>query len=190
MDSEQKVELARRLHDGLAQDLAALGYSLDLLIANPDLPQYLRSEAREIRLAVSSITENFRDEIFLLRQLDRSMLQAELHLILQSLSVEISLDFPALPSNIEDSLGRAILEIARNTVKHSGASRFALSWTRTVDVLQIALSDNGVGGWKMKERSLGLKGINEYLMLADIQMEVTSDASGNSYRLSLHIPRQ
>lgn len=189
-ESGFRLELARRLHDGLAQELAALGYSLDGLIADPELPQRLRRDLRSIRISLTSLTEDFRNELFLLRNVDRVELGRALRQILRALETELDLDYPKFSEEVEDGLSRAILEIARNCIKHGRATRFALSWLVTVDVLTMTLSDNGVGGLSMKERSLGMKGIGEYIDRIGGTMKVFSDGDGTRYTLMIPLARK
>ena len=62
-NGSEKLRIAHDLHDGVVQDLAALGYAIDSVIGNPCLTPELRSELREIRLESSRITAAFRNEV-------------------------------------------------------------------------------------------------------------------------------
>ncbi|MFM8962070.1 MAG: hypothetical protein ACKOGQ_05855 [Actinomycetota bacterium] len=66
---EERLELARRLHDGPAQQLIALGYKLDEVIGSPDLAPNLRRLIREARLELIDLTEGLRDELYLIENL-------------------------------------------------------------------------------------------------------------------------
>ena len=76
--TQDRLEIARRLHDCLAQDLAALGYNLDAVIADTELSRSHRLELRRLRFEISRIIDEFRDEIFILRISSRSELQEEI----------------------------------------------------------------------------------------------------------------
>ena len=65
-NGSEKLRIAHDLHDGVVQDLAALGYAIDSVIGNPCLTPELRSELREIRLESSRITAAFRNEVLAL----------------------------------------------------------------------------------------------------------------------------
>jgi signal transduction histidine kinase len=70
MNSSPKTErtrLARELHDGLAQELAAFGYRLDQVIGDENLGNSNSSTLRELRRCLSSMINQVRDEIYELR---------------------------------------------------------------------------------------------------------------------------
>ena len=73
--SSTRSELARDLHDSLAQELVAIGFQLDLLIAQ--LPHRYRSDAKVIRSAVTDATKSVRRELFSLLNIE-SDYQSEL----------------------------------------------------------------------------------------------------------------
>jgi len=63
----ERSRLARELHDGLAQELAAVGYQLDQVVGDPSLDNNNRRVIREIRSTLSGVIKQVRDEIFELR---------------------------------------------------------------------------------------------------------------------------
>ena len=129
MSVNERVRLAQELHDGIAQDLVGLGYSIDSLVGAPDTPNDIRAELRSLRFAMSDLVEKVRDEIFALRS-----------------SKEI------LPgqnkTDVQYELQRIFAELLRNIQEHSQATSITLS-----------LHDNGVGGAGIKEGHYGLTGI-------------------------------
>jgi len=60
-------QIARQIHDGIAQDLVALGYSLDQSLGAPELPTSTRAELRTLRFEVTGLIEKVRREILNLR---------------------------------------------------------------------------------------------------------------------------
>ena len=60
---ELRLELARRLHDGAAQQMVALGYKLDEVIGAPDLSPSNRKLIREARLDLIELAQGLRDEL-------------------------------------------------------------------------------------------------------------------------------
>jgi signal transduction histidine kinase len=65
--SPERLTVARELHDGIAQDLVGIGYSLDLLMAEPSLDTSARMQIRRTRLEVDSLIAKVRREILNLR---------------------------------------------------------------------------------------------------------------------------
>ena len=187
-DQNERLELARRLHDGTAQKLIALGYRLDTLIGESSLNPIHRSELREIRLDLIDVTEDLRDELYLLSARNLTSLRGELPEILPGFTIELDLPTEAAKPEIENSLATLILEIARNAAKHSTGKRFWVYFESLVNSIQLRVGDDGNRAISMKERSLGLKLINAHVQTLGGEIELRSGSFGNEYRIE--IPRR
>ena len=64
--SNERVTLAQELHDGIAQDLVVLGFSIDQLISQCDQPE-IRNSLRELRFTTTALIEKVRAEMHQLR---------------------------------------------------------------------------------------------------------------------------
>jgi signal transduction histidine kinase len=184
----ERLELARRLHDGPAQKLISLGYRLDALIAEPGINNVYRRELREIRLDLIELTENLRDELYLLSNKDFKLVQSELGQILPDFSIEFELDSSVDHTPIENSISHLILEIARNTAKYSSGDRFWVRIQLEKSGLVIRIGDNGAGPISIKERSLGLKLINSQVQALRGSIELQSGDLGNEYFIEIPLP--
>ena len=155
MSVNERVRLAQELHDGIAQDLVGLGYSLDSLVGAPDTPNDIRAELRSLRFAMSDLVEKVRNEIFALRS-----------------SKEI------LPGQYEPfvhyELQRIFAELLRNIQEHSQATSITLS-----------LHDNGVGGAGIKEGHYGLTGIGERVRELEGVLDIESNQSGTQISITV-----
>ena len=155
MSVNERVRLAQELHDGIAQDLVGLGYSIDSLVGTPDTPNDIRAELRSLRFAMSDLVEKVRDEIFALRS-----------------SKEI------LPAQNEPSvhyeLQKILAELLRNIQEHSRATSITLS-----------LHDNGVGGAGIKEGHYGLTGIGERVRELEGVLDIESNQSGTQISITV-----
>ena len=187
-DQNERVELARRLHDGPAQKLIALGYRLDSLIGESSLNPLHRSELREIRLDLIDLTEDLRDELYLISARNLTSLRGELPEILLGFTIELDLPVDMTTPEVENSLAILILEIARNAAKHSTGKRFWVHFESSVNSIQLRVGDDGNRAISMKERSLGLKLINAQVQTLGGEIELTSGSFGNEYRIE--IPRR
>jgi signal transduction histidine kinase len=187
-DQNERLELARRLHDGPAQKLIALGYRLDALIGESTLNPIHRSELREIRLDLIDLTEDLRDELYLISARNLTSLRGELPEILPGFTIELDLPTDAAKPEIENSLAILILEIARNAAKHSTGKRFWVYFESSVNSFQLRVGDDGNRAISMKERSLGLKLINAQVQTLGGEIELRSGSFGNEYRIE--IPRR
>ena len=100
--NQRRVTLAQELHDGIAQDLVGLGYSIDSLIANTQ-DMKSKDSLRTVRFTITELIEKVRQEIHQLRSapdLLSENTQKDLHFELQ----------------------RVVSEVLRNISEHSGAS--------------------------------------------------------------------
>lgn len=185
----ERLGLARRLHETLAQDLAAIGYQLDALIGDETLSQHHRNELRDIRLHVMKTARGFRDEIYRLRAINRSDLHSLLAEILNAQSREIDLSYPLLNHLEEGSLNEVILEIARNTAQHSSAKKFSLRYNLDDSGLEILVGDDGHGILEMKKGHFGLRGIDEALKDLAEEYSYQSNEAGVKFRILIGLER-
>jgi signal transduction histidine kinase len=100
--NQRRVTLAQELHDGIAQDLVGLGYSIDSVIADTQ-DMKSKDSLRTVRFTITDLIEKVRQEIHQLRSapdLLSENTQKDLHFELQ----------------------RVVSEVLRNISEHSGAS--------------------------------------------------------------------
>ena len=64
--SDRRVVLAQELHDGIAQDLVGLGFSIDSLISTSH-DQTAKESLRKLRFSVTELIDKVRQEIHQLR---------------------------------------------------------------------------------------------------------------------------
>ena len=187
-DRNERLELARRLHDGPAQKLTALGYRIDALIGQASLAPIHRSELRGIRLDLIDLTEDLRDELYLISARDLTSLRSELPEILPGFTIELDLPTDAAKPEVENSLATLILEIARNAAKHSTGKKFWVCFESSANSIHVRVGDDGDSTISMKERSLGLKLINAQVQTLGGAIELRSGRFGNEYLIE--IPRR
>lgn len=165
MPSHERIKIAQELHDGIAQDLVAVGYSLDLLLSDQALSSQARSDIRTTRFAVDDLITKVRREIFNLRQGTGK----PLHLQIQSLAIEICtgnqlefhLDEFAVPFDEEVEILAIATEILRNCVAHSRATRICINLYSVNNRICLEVIDNGIGGAYVKDGRFGLAGLYE-----------------------------
>lgn len=187
-DQNERLELARRLHDGPAQKLITLGYRLDALIGESSLAPIHRSELREIRLDLIDLTGDLRDELYLISARELTSLRSELPEILPGFTIELQLPTEAARPEVENSLATLILEIARNSAKHSTGNRFWVCFDSSANSIHVRIGDDGNSTISIKERSLGLKLINAQVQTLGGTIELRSGSFGNEYLIE--IPRR
>ena len=164
LQSSTRVELARDLHDSLAQDLVAIGFQLDLLIN--ELPARYRADARVIRETVTTATKSVRRELFALREITGDY-QAELVKHAAPLHLQINGEF----SKLNPSVQRVIAELVRNASQHSKGHNLKVEISEHL----ISVSDDGQG----------MHGISELVENLGGHMNVTTSKSGTRVEISL-----
>jgi signal transduction histidine kinase len=107
--SDQRVILAQELHDGIAQDLVGLGFSIDSLISTSH-DQTAKESLRQLRFSVTELIDKVRLEIHQLRSATD----------LISTSEEKDFSYELL---------RVLSEILRNVEEHAHASHLSIQIT-------------------------------------------------------------
>jgi len=154
-------QIARKIHDGIAQDLVALGYSIDQALGAPELPTSTRIELRTLRFKVSELIEKVRREILNLRSSQPS---------LETLAREICADRLGtldLQVELDPKIFPLVLELLRNSIQHSGASLINLRSFKRDALTIIEVNDNGNGNVEMKLNRFGLPGVIEQISELD-----------------------
>lgn len=179
MSARGTNQIARQIHDGIAQDLVALGYSLDQSLAAPELPTSTRAELRTLRFAVTDLIEKVRREILNLRSP-----APDLHVQANAICGDRLGDFE-LTTPLDQALNPIVIELLRNATEHSGASVINLRTHQDQTFTVIEVSDNGTGGLEMKTDRFGLVGIAEAVAELFGKMEFIDLAPGLLIRVSI-----
>lgn len=180
-----RLALTARLHETLAQDLAVLGFRLDELIADSTLGHEHRDEIREIRLLMVEISRRFRDDIYLTNNRSREEVRAILARLLEDFQSQLDLSYPPLQTHSEFLLNEVLVEIARNSVRHSGARCFVISYQRNEDGIELQVSDDGHGLPSPSRKNLGLTMIDQSLRMIGCRYICSSTPQGTSYRIQI-----
>ena len=189
MSSPNRLELAREIHDGIAQDLVALGYQLDLLLGKSDSTHESRCEIRSLRFKVDELISKVRREMYQLRDPAYKSLQDELGAIALEICgenlVKLEIDNFDIPGVIQRHLKLIATELLRNAKAHSRASQIELNLRAIENHTYLEVRDNGVGGAAMENSRLGLIGIKERIDLLDGDLEITTNEKGTSVKVFL-----
>ena len=165
MSTPERLDVARELHDGIAQDLVALGYSLDLLLATDSLPQSARSSIRESRLQVDELMRKVRSEIFNLRSQSQQSISTQLQSLISQEYSDFELELDIEPASAPPEVGHEIIAIAREILRnvrlHSRATRIGITLYPVNNRIYLQICDNGIGGAIMKDGRWGMTGISE-----------------------------
>ena len=174
-------QIARQIHDGIAQDLVAFGYAIDQSLGAPELPITTRVELRSLRFAVTDLIEKVRREILDLRSVVPGLTEQAIAICGHRLG---SIDL-AIP--IEHSLSPIVIELLRNAAEHSGANVINLRTYSDQNFTVIEVNDDGIGGVELKPDRFGLVGVTEAIAELSGKIEFVNLTPGLMIRVS--IPR-
>ncbi len=169
--AEERRRIAREIHDGLAQDLAAVRLQVRrwqaLLASDPaqlkeeleDFHRFLGEEIREVRRAIFALRPVTLDEGFwvaLPRFLEEFGEQNLLHVSLEVKGLKGD-ERPALPAHLELVLFRIVQEALNNVAKHARAH---MVWVELdfSDGILLRVRDDGVGFDPASLPELALRG--------------------------------
>jgi signal transduction histidine kinase len=162
-----RIAIAQDIHDGIAQDLIALGYHLDLILAEPATPATVRHEVRTVRHDLSALIVKVRNEIFDLRSSGDFWIECDLEPAERALLLQV------------------IPELLRNAARHSGASQIHLSCTAQNNQTVVTIRDNGSGGAKVSQGRYGLLGCIERVESDGGFITIESGEKGTTVAITL-----
>jgi len=184
--NSERTRIARELHDGLAQELASLGYRLDQIIGDSNLDSKNRYSLRELRFTLTGLINQVRDEIFELRTNSSKGLKQQLDDQISVLLSGSEIDYEVvgdveISSNKRFELIRAVREIVINARRHSGCSYIAINLSNE----GVLITDNGSGGVTEKANSYGLTGVQERLTQIGALLSSESNSTGTKMIIQL-----
>ncbi len=155
MQDDERRRIARELHDGLGQELAAAKMMMDGILRKNSVPAKKRA-ATEASDAIDRAIQQVRSLSHLLHPplLDEVGLLSALQWYLEGLTkrsgIETSLDvhpsdFPRLAPELETAVFRIIQEALTNVYRHSGAQNAWVTLSQEDSRLVVAIRDDGKG---------------------------------------------
>lgn len=185
MSERDRDSIARALHDGIAQELVALSYRAEILgdqgLSSDDLRAGLREISRELLL----LTQEIRDQIYLLRNGDGGDFDDFFESLRHNSTIPINLIVGADLTRLVGTQKLALMDVAqelmRNSNRHSGASEIELHLAIEEDHCILTVKDNGKKFTpqfpdKSDSRGFGLQGVREIAKQLDGSFEITSSS--------------
>jgi two-component system, NarL family, sensor histidine kinase LiaS len=190
MTLSERTLLAQELHDGIAQDLVGVAYSLDLILGNPLMQGEVRIELRNARFQVSELTQKVRREIHDLYRQNGDDLEEQITRAVRS-------NFPDLNLHIAWHAGmlnlsgekcfqvlRIIGELLNNICAHAPTSQASISIDQSGGDVVIEVKDDGDGGLELKEGHYGLKIATQRSHFIGGTLSFSSSSEGTSALLT------
>jgi signal transduction histidine kinase len=191
---EERVRIARELHDDICQRLALLSMELEQAVrgsngsaGSPNQKiEEIRQHCAEIAGDVQALSHKLHSsklEYLGVRAAIRSFCRE----FCQQYDVSIQFaeeNFPdTVPRDISLSLFRVAQEALQNALKHSGVRQFSVSLRGTADEVQLDVSDEGKGfdaEAALREKGLGLVSMQERVHLVHGMLTIKSAANSGT----------
>ncbi|NYJ01940.1 signal transduction histidine kinase [Nocardioides thalensis] len=197
--ADERQRLAREMHDGVAQDIASLGYLIDAIAARPADDKQAKALSM-LRDRVSKIVAEVRRSVMNLRTSigENESLGAAISAIARHQSeasgipIRVRLDEQPqrLRPEVEAELFRITQEALNNAVKHSRATSIDVRCQVYPPEARITVSDDGVGLQHARDDSHGLKIMSERARMIGADLVVRDNASrGLTVSVALRSPR-
>jgi PAS domain S-box-containing protein len=209
IQDEDRRRIARGLHNGAFQRLAALEFKLTLAgQSSAGLTRATQQNLTECRQLVSECCNDLGELAYLIQPplLEEQGLGPALRAFVAGYNrthrPQISLRFPSrlsrLPADMETTLFRIIQEALINIERHSGSATAEIHFARKPGAIFLEIVDHGGGIsseiLKQLNRGIalsgiGIAGLRERVHLLGGIMEICSDSDGTSVRVKLPIKR-
>ena len=189
----ERRRIERNLHDGVQQQLVAIG--LDLGMAE----QQLERDPDRARELILNAREKVRGSIGELRQLGRGLhpsvladrgIDAALSAVVAGAPIPIAVhvdDDLDLPTDVAETVYFVVNEAIANVLKHSGARSAAIHVDRVAANVRTSIHDDGTGGVDPTKGS-GIAGIRARVNAVDGTLTISSPPGGPTLIVA-EIPR-
>ncbi|WGL53807.1 histidine kinase [Nocardioides sp. BP30] len=185
--AEERRRLAREMHDGVAQDIAGLGYLVDALAGTASTPQQAERIA-VLRERISAVVAEIRRSLVNLRTSvgASESLGAAIGSIARNLTevsgvpIHVTLDETTdrLRPEVEAELFRITQEAMNNAIKHARASAIEVHCQVRAPQARITVSDDGRGMQRPRTGSHGLSIMRERALLINATLAMTERDGG------------
>lgn len=191
--AEERNRIAREIHDGVAQEVVALGYVVDEIETVSQEPE-IRELAATLRDEISRVVTELRFSIFDLRQqVAEHRLSGALTEYVREIShgtglrVHLLLDDsgPDLPGPIETELLRIAQEALGNVRKHARAANVWITLVSDGSDVTLRIEDDGTGNAVPRERHWGLQTMTERAERIGARLTITPRTDGGTIVLLL-----
>jgi signal transduction histidine kinase len=159
---DERRRIARELHDGLGQELAAAKMMVDGILRPGQTAERKESAALECSSMIDRAVRQVRSISHLLHPplLDELGLQSALQFYVQGFTTRSGIattmksdppEFPRLSAEMETAIFRVVQEALTNVLRHSGASKALVELTHAGTQVVLSVRDDGKG---MSEKTI------------------------------------
>lgn len=188
--------IARELHDEIGQNITAIQIQATLIKRTATTPatemiaEQINKLAQQIHQSTCQLLRQLRPPV-----LEEMSLEKALHHLIhefafkeRDIDCQLNYQLPQNPTNetVVFTLYRLVQELLNNISKHAKATRIAIILRQHRDVIELRISDNGIGITEDKRKGgLGLQGIEERIRALGGDWQLSSD---NGTRIIVKLP--
>lgn len=194
---DERARLAREIHDGIAQDLASVGYLVDDIAtdASPevakrlaDLREHLTGLVSELRLSIFDLRAGVDESVGLARTLGDYVQRVGTQ---SGLVVHVSTDESPhrLPVATEIEILRIVQEAVTNVRRHAEATTVSLSVVVDPPFAKVTVTDDGRGLQPGRPDSMGITGMRERARRIGAELRVGSNTAGRGTVVEIVLDR-
>jgi PAS domain S-box-containing protein len=206
LQDAEKRRIARELHDGVGQLLAAIGMNVSQVLKEKHrLTDGAAQCVVENKSLVEQATSEIRTVSYLLHppMLDEIGLSSALPMYIAGFAkrskVKVSCDMPEhlgpLPQDCELTLFRVVQECLTNIHRHSGSSTATVTLSRTGEEVRLEVKDSGTGIDEETTKNInaggsagvGMRGMQERVKSIHGRLMVHSNSNGTSVVVTLPV---
>ena len=194
--AEERRRLAREMHDGIAQDIASLGYLVDGLAVGPVSPEQ-ETKLRTLRERITAVVAEVRRSVRTLRteaganeSLGTTIGGLARHLSETSgIPIQVTADERAarLRPEVESELLRIAQESMNNAVRHARPTMIAVRCSVDAPGAEIVIQDDGRGMGTGRSDSWGLEIMRERALLIGAELTF-EDAQPHGTIVTVRVP--
>ena len=184
---DERMRLAREIHDGIAQDVASVAYLLDDIASDADpataarlvaLREHLGALVGDLRLSIFDLRAGVDESVGLARTLGDYVQRVGSQ---AGLVVHVSMDESAhrLPVAAEVELLRIVQEAVTNVRKHARAKNLWLTVEVDPPRARVTVTDDGRGLQAKRLDSMGIQGMHERADRIGGQLSVRNRGDGS-----------
>lgn len=185
----ERTRLSRELHDGICNDLMALGMDIRRNVVDKDS---ILTKVSSLRASLRLISHEMMPPSFSYASLNEIIDDYMSHLIKpDSLSFSCHLDgseWEIIPHDIAYQLYRIMQEAVSNIIRHSCATDAEVSVSFNERRLSMTISDNGCGIKSKNGSGCGIKSMRDRAASIGAKFMLYTDNNGTRIDVSIEIP--
>nr|WP_239588136.1 sensor histidine kinase [Gracilibacillus alcaliphilus] len=189
---EERHRIARDLHDTLGQKLSMIGLKSELaakLIEKDHISA--KKELQDVQGAARNALKEVREMVSNMKNIRLTEELAHVEQLLDAAQIKHKIiarvDYPSIPTLIENVLSMCLKEAVTNVVKHSQAKHCTIKLVETKKDIKLQVADDGIGNLSEKEFGNGLYGMRERLSFINGALLIDKQSGG--FKVDIAVPK-